>query len=106
MIYIFQPEGHFANKTETSTMFVDLQPSRPVIHRLYDHGSQVIPEGKLESKYIDKTYIWLQISFTWLPYFSSEYRNNFSTAPKGDRPMPVWISKFEKVTIGGDGNRA
>jgi len=47
---MFQPEGNFARKTETSTMFVDLQPSRPVIHRLYDHGSQVIPEGKLESK--------------------------------------------------------
>lgn len=82
-----KPEGDFAKKSETSTAFVDLQAQRPYIHRLYDHGSQVIPEGRLESK--------------------SEYRNNYSTAPKGDRVMPVWISKFEKVTIGGkDGQRA
>lgn len=82
-----KPEGDFAKGTETSVAYNDKQAQRPVIHRLYDHGSQVIPEGKLSS--------------------SSEYRGNFSTAPKGERVMPVWISNFEKVTIGGkDGNRA
>jgi len=82
-----KPEGDFAKSSETSVAFIDKQAQRPVIHRLYDHGSQVIPEGKLSS--------------------NSEYRGNFSTAPKGERVMPVWISNFEKVTIGGaDGNRA
>jgi hypothetical protein len=39
---------------------------------------------------------------------SSEYRQNFATAPKGERVTPNWISNFEKVTIGGSngGNRA
>lgn len=81
-----KPEGDFARASETALAFQDKNAKRPVIHKLYDHGSQVIPEGKLAS--------------------DSEYRQNFSTAPKGDRVMPVWISNFEKVTINGaEGNR-
>lgn len=83
-----KPEGEFARASETTLAFQDKNAQRPIIHKLYDHGSQVIPEGKLSS--------------------SSEYRQNFATAPKGERVTPNWISNFEKVTIGGSngGNRA
>jgi hypothetical protein len=46
-----QPEGDFAKNSETSVAFNDKKAQRPVIHRLYDHGSQVIPEGKLSSRF-------------------------------------------------------
>jgi hypothetical protein len=48
---LLQPEGDFAKASETALAFNDKKAQRPVIHRLYDHGSQVIPEGKLSSRY-------------------------------------------------------
>ena len=45
-----QPEGDFARASETTMAFQDKNAKRPVIHKLYDHGSQVIPEGKLSSE--------------------------------------------------------
>merc|ERR1711981_1141997 len=73
-----RPEGNFEKSTEMSA-YRNLSPSRPVIHKLKDHGVDVQPEGN-----ISKT---------------SEYNTNFAKSMKGERAPPAWLSDFEKVTI-------
>jgi hypothetical protein len=50
LVGLFQPQGGFATASETAVAFGDKNAQRPVIHRLYDHGSQVIPEGRISSR--------------------------------------------------------
>ena len=45
-----QPEGNFANKSETSTVYQDNHAERPVIHKLRDHGEGIQPEGNMAKK--------------------------------------------------------
>ena len=49
-LFLFKPEGDFAQASEMKQVYNDLHPQRPVIHRLRDHSREVQPEGKLESK--------------------------------------------------------
>ena len=46
-----QPEGDFAIKSETGTVYQDNHATRPVIHKLRDHSSDVQPVGNLEKRY-------------------------------------------------------
>ena len=49
---LLQPEGDFAQKSETGTVYQDNHAARPVIHKLRDHSSDVQPEGALEKRWV------------------------------------------------------
>ena len=59
---LLQPEGDFAQKSETGTVYQDNHAARPVIHKLRDHSSDVQPEGALEKRCVSKV-VWNYLDF-------------------------------------------
>ena len=45
-----QPEGDMSQKSETGTVYQDNHATRPTIHKLRDHSSDVQPEGNMDKQ--------------------------------------------------------
>jgi len=107
-----KPEGDIAKTSEVHSMYRNLSPSRPVIHKLKD---TLKPEGNFANK--SETSTVYQDNHAERPVIhklrdhgegiqpegnmakNSEYATNFAKSMKGERAPPAWLSDFEKVTI-------